>query len=74
MVTFKEIAAHSVDHMFSFDLAITNISNFPCWIWVLIASFPDILRDEFLNLTYKELDVELLWNEVEIPCLQYRFE
>ena len=48
MAIFREIAAHSVDHMFylCFDF-ICNFSNFIIsyfgfegWIWVLVASVP----------------------------------
>ena len=47
MATFWEIAAHSVGHMFSLYLdyiVILVISRFGFrdWIWVLIASVPDL--------------------------------
>ena len=49
MATFWEIDAHSVNHMLSCILTICNIrildisrSGFEGWIWVLIASGPDI--------------------------------
>ena len=46
MATFWKIAAHSVDHMFSlyFDYLHYVISRFGFegWIWVLIASVPDL--------------------------------
>ena len=46
MATFWEIAAHSVNHMLSCILTICYISYFPFWfegwIWVLIASGPDL--------------------------------
>ena len=46
MVTFTEIAAHSVDHMLSlyFDFVILVIFRFGLvgWICVLIASVPDL--------------------------------
>ena len=40
MATFWEIAAHSVDHMFS--LYFDYQCSFEGWIWVLIASVPDL--------------------------------
>ena len=47
MATFWEIAAHSVDLMFSFVFRLFVILvisgfGFEGWIWVLIASVPDI--------------------------------
>ena len=33
MATFWEIAAHSVDHMFSLCLTICNLSYFPFWFF-----------------------------------------
>ena len=49
VATFLEIAAHSVDHMFSlyFDYLFLVISRFgyESWIWVLIASVPDLCID-----------------------------
>ena len=43
MTTFLEIAAQSVDNMFSLHLAICNISfGFEDLIWVLNASVPDL--------------------------------
>ena len=45
MATFWEIAAHSVDHMLSLyfdcDLIFSRF-GFEGWIWVLIASVPDL--------------------------------
>ena len=44
MATFWEIAAHSVDHMFSLYFVILVISGFGFegLIWDLIASVPDL--------------------------------
>ena len=45
MATFWEIAAHSVDHMFSKDVDVILVIDrfgFEGWIWVLIASFTDL--------------------------------
>ena len=51
MATFWEIAAYSVDHMFSGILTSCNITicilvisrfGFEGWSWVLIASVPDL--------------------------------
>ena len=46
MATVLEIAAHSVDHMFSFVFRLFVIvishSGFEGWIWVLIVSVPGI--------------------------------
>ena len=47
LATFWEIAAHSVDHMFSFVFLLFVISvishfDFEGWIWILIASVPDL--------------------------------
>ena len=46
VATFWEIADHSVDHMFSlyFDFVLLVISRFGFegWIWVPIASVPDL--------------------------------
>ena len=48
MAAFLEIAAHSVDHMFSCILTICNIVisryGFEGWIWVPIASVPDLCK------------------------------
>ena len=47
MTTFLKIAAHSVDHMFPlyfllFVILIISRFGFEGWIWVLIASVPDL--------------------------------
>ena len=46
MATFLEIAAHSVDHMFSafllFVISVITLFSFEGLIWVLIASVPDL--------------------------------
>ena len=47
MATFGEIAAHSVDHMFSFVfllfiIVVISRFSFEGWIWVLVASVPDL--------------------------------
>ena len=48
MTTFWEIAAHSVDHLFSvlskclFVILFISHFGFEGWIWVLIASVPDL--------------------------------
>ena len=47
MATFWEIAARSVDHVFSlcfdyFVVLIISRFGFKDWVWVLIASVPDL--------------------------------
>ena len=37
-----EIAAHSVDHIFSFIILVIFRFGFEGWIWVRIASVPDL--------------------------------
>ena len=51
MATFWEIAAHSVDHMFSLYF------GFEGWIWVLIASVPDIPNEN------EAIHVELIYSQ-----------
>ena len=61
MATFWEIAAHLVDHMFSFVfrlfvILVISHFGFEGWVWVLIASVPDrcilftfiILKQDYL--------------------------
>ena len=56
MATFWEIAAHSVDQMFSlyfdyFVILVISRFDFEGWIWVLIASVPDIcILFTFINI------------------------
>ena len=46
VASFWEIAAHSVDHMFSlyllFVILVISRFGFEGWIWVLFASVPDL--------------------------------
>ena len=47
MATFWEIAAHSVDNMFSyvfllFVILVISHFGYEDWIWVLIATVPDL--------------------------------
>ena len=41
MATFWEIAAHSVDRVFSYVILVNSRFGFEDWIWVLVASVPD---------------------------------
>ena len=55
MATFWEIAAYSVDHMFSlyfdfFVILVISCFGFEGWSWVLIASVPDLC----IFFTFKE--------------------
>ena len=53
---FSEIAAHSVDHMFSlyFDILILVIAHFGLegWIWLLIASVPGLCMFFYFHNLY----------------------
>ena len=42
MATFRAIAAHSVDHLFSLYILVISRFGFEGWIWVLIASVPGL--------------------------------
>ena len=55
MATFWEIAAHSVDHVFSFVvwlfvMLVVSNSGFVGWVWVLVALVPDLC----VLLTFKK--------------------
>ena len=44
MATVWEIAAHSVDHILSLYFDYVSRLGFEGWIWVLIASVPDLFK------------------------------
>ena len=60
MATFLEIAAHSVDHMFSLYFVVISRFGFEGWIWVQIAEVPDLcIRFTFIKEFRHRLDFEL---------------
>ena len=53
-----EIAAHSVDHMFSFVILVISRFGFEGWIWVLTATLPDFcILFIYINLR-KSLEIK----------------
>ena len=76
VATFWELAAYSVDHMVSlyFDYLILVISRFGFegWIWVLIASVPDLCILFTFMLSLKrpldELNVHVLLISTFLYC------
>ena len=81
MATIWEIAAHSIDHMFSFVfwlfvILVISHSGFEGWIRVLIASVPDlcILFTFFQVYTYGNIHFLRscnLWNKRTSPMYIY---
>ena len=83
MAIFREAASHSVDHTFVFSLYFDYlyISYLPFWIWVLIASIPDLCI-LFTLQSFNVVDLHVSWiiykswsivnfiNYKEVPCSQ----
>ena len=70
MATFWEIAAHSVDHMFSFVfllfvILVISRFGFEIWIWVLSASVPD------LCILFTFMNVETPHQNLNLPDTPY---